>query len=235
MTEAVAPETTEASPTKPARLSKAKHVRPSRHFQALASRVIGLRPTPNLAKAVGVASCFHGEGTSTVASNLAVALNSAVDGNVLIVEAVEPKQSLWKKQSGLGWFDLMFNGADLPDVIFPTDLPGLSILPCGTPPSKSMSVYNPAALSNTVQLLKEKFEFIIFDLPCANDLSGCMPVASVLDGVLMVFKSGRVNSSHATRVKQEFEMHGGNVIGAVLNQTESHIPVFLRRWLGSHS
>lgn len=214
------------------RLARAKHVVPNKHFIALASQVISLRTKCDEHKSVGVASCFRGEGRTTVASNLAIAIKAAIPGGVLIVNAAEGRRSFFSRSRGPGWLDLAFGDAELMDVIQETDTPNLFVMRAGEPPKgQACLTYNPPRLANIVEMLKEKFEFVVFDLPCADDMTGCLPIASVLDGVILVLKSDRVNSTHATRVKRQFAERGANVLGAVLNQTRSYIPGLLRRWL----
>lgn len=202
---------------------------PGRHFRSIATRLLALRE-PGVSKTIGVASCGHKEGNSTVASNLAVALSHAVEGEVLLIDCVDPV----RRALGPGWFDLVFGNADLVDVVRSTDTPRLFAMSAGALLEMGDGTYNRNRLSNICQMLKEHFEFVIFDLPCADQMTGCFPIASVLDGVLLNIKSAKVNSAKAIRVQKELKIHGAHVLGAVLNHTQSYVPSFLRAMLHSN-
>lgn len=207
---------------------RSNHVLPSRHFRAISARILTLRE-PGTSKTIGVASNSIGEGNSTVASNIAVALAHAVEGEVLLIDCVEPV----RRSPGPGWFDLVFGNTDLIDVVRETDTPRLFAMSAGVPLEAGMGTYNRSRLINVCQMLKEHFEFVIFDLPCAEHLTGCIPIASVLDGVVMNIKSGNVNSTKAVQMQNELQIQGAHILGAVLNQTHSYIPGFLRGILRS--
>ncbi len=212
---------------------RARHVVPSRHIRALASRLISLRAKSDEHKTIGITSVHDGTGTTTIASNLAVAVNSAVEGEVLLVDTVEPQKGHARRPKHPGWFDFVFGDAELSDIVMPTDVPKLSVIGYGSISGPSIGTYNSDKLANIAQFLKERYEFVIFDLPSASDMGGCVPVASVLDGILLVLKAGHVSSSDAIRFQHELSIQGANVIGAVLNQTQSVVPRFLRGWIGS--
>jgi len=231
---------TEASPNSMSRQNiqnalRARQVTPGRHFHALASRLLSLRSDSNEHKTIGITSCSHGEGTSTVASNLAVAINNAISGEVLLVDCVEPRQTLSKKTINPGWIDLVFRDADLPDVVRPTDVPRLNVIGSGLPLERGAGTYGREQLLNVVQLLKERFEFVFFDLPCGDEMTGCIPIASVLDGVLLNVKAGKISSLKAGRLQRELQVHNANVLGVVLNQTHSYVPGFLKSLIGMES
>ena len=207
---------------------RTRHILPSSHFRSVASRLLALREE-GAHKTIGIASCRENEGNSTVASNLTVAINNAIDGEVLLIDCVEPT----KRILGPGWFDFVFRNVELLAVVRPTETPKLSTISAGIVLEPGVGTYNRDRLMSICRQLKERFEFVIFDLPCANDSTGCFPIAGVLDGVILNFKSGLINSARAIQMQKEFQLRGANVLGAVLNQTQSYVPGFLRMLLRS--
>lgn len=202
---------------------RTRHVLPSRQFRGVASRLLALREA-GASKTIGIASCGINEGNSTVASNLAVALSHAIEGEILLIDCVEPI----RRSTGPGWFDFVFGNADLVDIVRETDTPRLFAMSAGSHLEPGGGTYNRDRLLNICQLLKEHFEFVLFDLPCAERMTGCFPIASVLDGVVLNIKAGKVNSAKALHMQKEMQVQGAHILGAVLNQTESYIPGFLR-------
>ena len=206
---------------------KARYLVPSKHFRAIASRVLASREDSASSKAIGVVSCGRQNGNSTVVSNLAVAISEAIPGEVLLVDSV-----VKRKSRGPGWFEFVLGNVDLVDIVRSTDVKKLSVLPSGYMSSRNGITYSKDRLVDVVQHLREQFEFVLFDLPCIDDVAGSGPIASVLDGVLLNIRSGRVNSSNAAKVKRELEVQGAHLLGAVLNQTQSYVPQFLQAILG---
>ncbi len=205
---------------------RTSHVLPNRQFRSVASRLLALRES-GTSKTIGIASCGVNEGNSTVASNLAVALSHAIEGEVLLIDCVEPV----RRSIGPGWFDFVFGNADLVDIVRETDTPRFFSMSAGNHLEPGDGTYNRSRMINICQLLKEHFEFVLFDLPCAEHMTGCFPIASVLDGVLLNIKAGKVNSAKAVQMQKEMQIQGAHILGAVLNQTESYVPGFLRMFL----
>ena len=113
------------------KVNRTKHMVPNREFRALASRMLTLRDNPQSHKTIGIASCSHNEGNTTLAGNLAVALNDAVEGQVLLIDCNEPKKTLLKRTRSPGWFELAFAKAQIDEVIQTTDSPKLSLISAG--------------------------------------------------------------------------------------------------------
>jgi len=212
-----------SSPARTRRPLRIRHVLPGWQFRSVASRLLALRET-GVSKSIGIASWGANEGNSTVTSNLAVAITNAIEGEVLLIDCVEPT----RRSMGPGWFDLVFGNEDLVDVIRETDTPRLFAMSAGILLQRVDGTYNRTRLLNVCQMLKEHFEFVLLDLPCAEQLTGCFPIAGVLDGVVLNIKAGKVNSAKAAQMQREMRTQGANVLGAVLNQTESYVPGFLR-------
>lgn len=200
----------------------------SEPFVSLANRIIALREDPESHKAIGICGCGPRQGASTVANQLTAALAGAIEGRVLLVQT-SPQGRHTKPAAG--WLDLLQFDLELADVIEDCDLPGVSVLPVGNVDSMPRMAIDPMRLRTLVEAFKHHFEFVIFDLPAPGASSGCLPIASILDGVLLVVQAGRVNAAVATEVKSQLEQANAHVIGAVLNQQKSHVPRWLREKL----
>ena len=212
----------------------------SQHFVALANRIIALRrseqaerETPGfgngtitkpIGKSIGVASCSSKGGASTVAANLAIATSAAVDGEVLLIEASPRRRSRRP-----GWAELIRGESEMDNVLVDSDVAGLARLHAGT--EAGPMLVDPERVKNVVKQLKTRFEFIFIDLPCANELTQCYPIASALDGVLLVVHANRVSTTNAQRATKELEQAGAHLVGVVLNRKRRCAPKFLRRLL----
>jgi Mrp family chromosome partitioning ATPase len=215
-------------------LVKCRHLVPSRQFAALAGRVMALKPSANSSTnsstTVGIGSSVRGEGSTTVASNLAAALTAASSGDVLLINTVGIHQN--GRQRRAGWLDLVQGRIELLDAVQVTDTSRFYVMGVGQSVPKTRVIYNPERVAAVIQGLKEKFAYVVVDLPSADEQTECMPIAKELDGVILVLKAGRATSVKASRVHERYQDHGANVIGVVLNQTRSFVPRLLRYFLG---
>lgn len=204
----------------------------SSHYQTLAGNIVSLRVDANDHKAIGVCGVCAKDGVTTVATNLARAITNIIDGNVLLVQANLERSDLariFRLRGQQGWADVYLEGESPHDVVTETRDEGLFVMSAGNVPGKCTLTYETSRLRELIEELKDGFEFIVFDLPLANELSGCFALAGVLDGTLMVLQADRTSPAAAKGAKSQLERYGANLIGAVVNKKKNYTPSFLRR------
>lgn len=193
----------------------------------LAAQLMQLRQRPGDSKAIGLCGVQYGSGASTAAQHLALALAAGtISGRVLLVDVSGSAKRGTRIQ---GWAELLSGDAELSDVIVPTSEPQVSRLYFVQDPGAASLPMDAVRIRELLQSLKERFEWIVFDLPSEARADG-LPVASVLDGVMLVLQAHRTQSSRARQVKQALEQSGAHLVGVVLTRTRSFVPRFLRRW-----
>lgn len=203
---------------------------PSVHYQSLASNIIALRTDPKDHKSIGVCSCYKNEGVTTVAANLALAISRAIEGKVLVIQTDPSRNDLAKTfrlRTKTGWTNLYSETCSLGDAVHKTNHDGYYVMAAGDVAKRKIA-YEAQRLTALVDILKDEFEFVIFDLPQANELSGCFSLSMVLDGTLMVVQADRVSTKRAAQTKNQLERFGANIIGAVVNKKKYYTPSFLR-------
>ena len=203
---------------------------PSMHYQSLASNVVALRTSERDHKSIGICSCYKNEGVTTVATNLGFAISRMIEGKVLVVQ-VDPSSNDVAKAlrlpSKTGWTNLYAEKCSPGEAVHKTKHRGYYVMPAGDI-SKRKIAYDAQRITSVIDVLKDEFEFVIFDLPQANELSKCYSLAMVLDGTLMVVQADRVSTKRATHAKAQLERFGANIIGAVVNKKKYYTPLFLR-------
>ena len=206
---------------------------PSEHFVALASRILSLRGDADCSKSIGVTSCNTSQGTTTVATQLAIALSAATTGRVLIVELPNMSSSAraGRRSTSVGWAELLTGDANLEDIAKPTAAARFFRVTVGNASHLGALGVDVHRLAAVTRELKAHFEFIIFDLPYVSELTGCLPMSSVLDGVMLVVQQGRVNSQRALQAKLELDQAGARLIGIVMNKSRTYAPRLLYRLL----
>ena len=75
------------------------------------------------------------------------------------------------------------------------------------------------------------FDYTFLDSPPILRHADGILASLFCDGVVLVARAGVTRGEALARARQQIERAGGKVLGAVLNQVRTPVPVFLRRYL----
>jgi capsular exopolysaccharide synthesis family protein len=174
------------------------------------------------ANAVSVASGGPGEGKSTTLANLA--FTCAKGGySTLIVDADlrRPSQhTIFDIDNEVGLTNYLTSEKRLEDVIVPTGVDNLSLLPSGQLPSDSVGILNSQKMSDLIAELKSRYDVVLFDSPPMLGVSDASLLVSEVDQTIIVVQHRRFPRAMLVRVKQAILGVGGNVLGVVLNNVD---------------
>lgn len=206
------------------------------HYQALARRLqnasvsrngedasSGDHSSPGIVGTIGITSSRRGEGVSTVAANLALAAAEMSLGPVLLVDANLPNPDIAgmfridPATGDKGLIDALL-GEDHEDLVVETSVANLSVMLPGVIGKNRQLLNERHAIQQAIQRLREDYEWIIFDLPPATELSECFALSGQLDSVLVVVQADGPPRETVRRACRELEIAGAKVVGAVLNQ-----------------
>lgn len=172
------------------------------------------------AKTVLVTSPTCGEGKTTVASNLAVALAQAGQ-KVLIVDADchTPKQHrIFKKdrrQRGLS--SVIAGQMSLEDAIEPTGMDGLDILTCGPDVCSPSEMLNNGRFRELIKTLAGRYDRVLIDSPPVLLFADAQILAAQCDGVVLVLRAGTSTRKDGVNAYAELAGIGARVLGVVVN------------------
>ncbi|MDQ6860746.1 MAG: polysaccharide biosynthesis tyrosine autokinase [Verrucomicrobiota bacterium] len=174
------------------------------------------------ANAISMVSGGPGEGKSTTLANLAFI--SAQGGyTTLIVDADlrRPVQhGFFDLSNKVGLTNYLTTDMRLEDVILPTSVENLSVLPSGILPSDAVGILNSQRMSDMVAELKTRYDLVFFDSPPMLGVSDASVLASEVDQTIMVVQHRRFPRAMLLRVKQAVLGVGGTVLGVVLNNVD---------------
>jgi len=200
-------------------------------YERLGSRILhALAAAPF--KTVMIASPDHGEGTTTVAEGLALALAERGRLNVLLVDANFRSPALgemFHAEPVAGLSEALAGEAAIDGVIAETGTPNLRFIPAGG------MLDGPARLLDTPRLptllgdLGEKSDVVIFDAAPILPYADTLTLSSKVDRVILVTQAERTQRGHLERAKDELEKSGATILGVVLNRKASHAPPWLQR------
>lgn len=190
-----------------------------RYFEALATQLVSRGAISDSGShAFGITSCSAGEGVSTVARNLAITFAQSHGRSTLLIDASGGDTDLTEVFGHRETEPVESHEEASPRArVCRTEVANLSVLTADDsvlPLSSSDS----QQLRDAIDALKEDFEFVLVDMPHADELSTCFAMASAVDGVLLVVEPERVSAVDANRAKTRFQHAGANLLGVVINK-----------------
>ncbi|MEP6698466.1 MAG: polysaccharide biosynthesis tyrosine autokinase, partial [Verrucomicrobiota bacterium] len=145
------------------------------------------------ANALSIVSGGPGEGKSTTIANLA--FTSAKGGySTLIVDADlrRPVQNkFWDMSNEIGLTNYLTTDMPLEDVIKPTTVENLSLLPSGLLPEDAVGILNSQRMSDLIAELKKRYDIVLFDSPPMLGVSDASVLASEVDNTIIVVQHRR--------------------------------------------
>lgn len=201
----------------------------SRPESAEAEAVRGLRTSLILSRlnrppqVLLIASSLPGEGKTTVAMNLAVAL--AQQGPTCVVDCDRRNSvisSIFKRVSEPGLGEVLAGAIALTDAVLETHVPGLSVVPCGHATDGAYDLIGRESMKEKLDELRQRFTFIIVDSPPILPYADGRVLSTIVDGVVFV---GRPHLTTREAMKRSLEVlaqvHAAPILEVVLNAAES--------------
>jgi len=168
-----------------------------------------------------IASAKNGEGRTTTAINLAVALSQQMDRTILLVDADLRNPSIhtllgFDVEQGLAQY--LKGDADLSDIIIDPQIPRLNIISGGAPIENSSELLDTEPMKILIRLIKERYDrlFVIFDSPPLLTSADSLVLARYMDGIIMVVESEKTRKDEFARAIELLRERP--IIGTVLNK-----------------
>lgn len=168
-----------------------------------------------------ITSASSGEGKSTVASNLAIALAQS-GRRILLVDADlrRPSQHrIFELSQGPGLSSLLNGEEPIEAAIHRTPIEGLDVLGSGPAAASPSDLLVGPRLMEVFDRLSAKYDSMIVDCPPATLVSDARIIASYCDAALLVIRLNRTDSRLAIRAREGLMTTGVPVLGAILNGT----------------
>jgi succinoglycan biosynthesis transport protein ExoP len=170
-------------------------------------------------KSLLVASPDAGEGKTTTASNLAIAFAQS-NCRVVLVDADcrEPVlHRIFELGNEKGLSDVLMGKKTLNEVLKPSGIAGLDILPCGTVPENPAELLNSAAFVELINKLASRYDRVIIDSPPIVPLADARIVAASCDATVLVLRAEQTTRRTCQHTKDILASVGANVLGMVVN------------------
>jgi protein-tyrosine kinase len=204
----------------------------SKEYERLAT-VIRRAQAESPLKTLMLTSSLHGEGTTTVAANLALNLAARESLSILLVEANFRRPALsrlFRTNTAGGLTELLFKEASWEDAVKETVQPNLCLIQARKPPSNLTQFFELARFEEMLEEFRHEFDLTLFDAPPLLTYAETLALAARVDRVLLVAQAERTRGDLLAQAKEELERIGAGVFGVVLNRKKTYGPRWLRRY-----
>lgn len=170
------------------------------------------------ARVIQVTSSVPDEGKTTTALNLALAFAEERQRSTLLVDLDLRRPSVGRYVTpppSLGLTELLNDPVGLDHVLLQMKSSRLSILPAGRPAGNPTELLRSAALAETMEELRKRFDWIVVDTPPCVPFSDAAVLQGLVDGTLLVVRAGATAKGTVDRALESLE--GGTILGVVLN------------------
>jgi capsular exopolysaccharide synthesis family protein len=184
---------------------------------------------PQSQETILVTSSIHGEGSSTVARNLAEKLAKSQFTTLLIdANLRRPTQHLALRSSrSVGVADLATGNLPVEKVLGTSPETGLTFLPSGRPTKSPIQVLESPRFTRALDKLRDRFERIVIDGPPVTAYPDSATIGRLVDGAVIVVRAESTHREDVEKTQKVLERAGARVLGAVLNRRRYHIPSWI--------
>lgn len=172
------------------------------------------------AQTVLITSSLPGEGKSTTATNLAIAVAQAGQ-SVCLIDA-DLRRPMVSEYLGLdrnvGLTTALVGAADLHDVLQPWGTDNLFVLTSGQIPPNPSELLGSEAMQQLIIELQDSFDMIIIDAPPLLPVTDSAVLSLHVGGVVVVAGSQKLRVQDLQKSLTMLEMVGATLLGIVLNR-----------------
>ena len=173
----------------------------------------------NPPRSVVITSSLPGEGKTTTACNLSIALAQA-GSKVLLIEADmrRPRVAEYLGVDGtIGLTDVLIGQASTADAIVSWQRGLLDFLPSGAIPPNPSELLGSRQMTDLLKDLVDKYDSIILDAPPLLPVSDAAILATVTDGALLIAHYGDTTHEQVQHAADALRQVGARILGSVLN------------------
>ena len=176
-------------------------------------------------KTILVTSSGPGEGKTTTIANLAITF-AQFGSKVLLMDADMRKPRVHKvfqlsNKDGLS--NLLATHGNYTEFVKTTEIPNLSVLPCGVIPPNPSELLASKAMKNFISKMSEVYDIVLIDAPPIGAVTDAAILSAIVDGTVLVASSGVVATYALERAKELLDKVNANILGVVLNRMKKSL------------
>jgi succinoglycan biosynthesis transport protein ExoP len=212
--------------------NSAARVFPQESFSPVAEAIRSLQTTimfrgrTKPLRVILIVSPFAGEGKTTIAINLAMALSAT--GRTCLIDADLRRPSVartFRLDAKAGLTDMLQSKLPVrsPLVGIP-DMPNLAILPSGPQVPNPAQLVLSKKMGEVINQLRSSSDYVVIDSPPIIPFADARALAALSDGMILVSRTGSTTRDAIVRSVDMLERVGTPVISIVVNGAEVNTP-----------
>jgi succinoglycan biosynthesis transport protein ExoP len=195
-------------------------------FRAIRTSVL-LANASELPSSFLITSPWENEGKTTLAVNLAIAMAQLRDTRVVLIDAdlrtaethpIFQAANGNQKPSGLVHF--LLGAADREEILQPTGLSNLSVIPRGYCPPNPSELLHSKQMSELIRWYQMQGYYVIIDTSPTLLVTDPVVLASKVDGVLLVISAGQTRREDCQTSLHRLTASGGKILGVVIQKAK---------------
>lgn len=204
----------------------------SEQYRSIRTNITSLSPEKPV-QAFVVTSSLRGEGKTVTAANLAMAFSQEVEKKTVLIDADLRKPNIHriynvKKEPGLS--DILSGKVEIDRFLEQPSAEELYIIPSGKTPANPSELVGSTRMKEMIGRLREKFDWIIFDMAPILAVTDAGVLGSLVDGSIIVVKSGRTQAVDVERSYSLLLEANANPMASILTGVVTYIPYYLYRY-----
>lgn len=177
-------------------------------------------------KKVLITSSVPNEGKSFVAIGLWRSVAAAGKRALLIdcdlrMSEMRTKFDMTTSENFEGIAHLLSGQADIPDVVYRTNVPNGYILPVTNLVADPTFLLESDRFKEMLESCSNTFDYIILDCPPLGSVADALNISKYCDGSLLVVRSGSTNKRLVMSSVQSLRRAGSPLLGIVLNRVDT--------------
>jgi capsular exopolysaccharide synthesis family protein len=172
-------------------------------------------------KVIAVTSSVAGEGKSTTACNLAIAL-AQTGTRVVLVEGDlrRPRVSEYLGiEKTVGLTTVLVGRVALDAALQEAGTPGLDVLTSGALPPNPAEILQTDAMRALLAELRHRYDVVLIDSPPLLPVTDAALLASIADGAILVVRHGETGHDQVRAAVERLDSVGARLLGTVLSMS----------------
>ncbi len=174
-------------------------------------------------KTLLITSPAAGDGKSTTASNLAIAMAQA-GRRVLVVDTDfrKPAQhKIFDVDDSVGLSSVLAGTSSLENAIRRVNVDRVDVLPCGPLPANPSEILNSEMFGELLAQLAGKYDHVILDSPPVTAVTDARILSAMCDGTMLVLRAGKSTRRSSENACDALLSVGARVHGVVVNDVST--------------
>lgn len=171
------------------------------------------------ARSILVTSAARGDGKSTLASNLAIAMAKA-GKRVLLVDCdfrAPVQHRIFGVCDDIGIASVLAAGEPMESAIRRTAVERLDVLPCGPVPKDPSEILNSEQFVSVLEGLATVYDHVLIDSPPTSSFNDARIIGATCDATLLVVRIDTTNRRLVEAARDGLQSVGAKIMGVVLN------------------